>query len=79
MQEGWKCLFLPDFLQNAPALAGESSAIHGSQTQRPKPQFSLEPRSHLLQHTFTERSCPAPRLLPVLMGNNIYFHQWRHI
>lgn len=57
MREGWKCLSVPDFLQNPPALAGESSAIPGSLTQPPKPQFSLEPRSHPLQHTFTVHSC----------------------
>lgn len=36
MREGWKWLFLPNFLQNLPALAGKSSAIHGSWTQPPQ-------------------------------------------
>lgn len=45
----------------------------------PKSQFSLKPRSHPLQHTFTARSSPAPRLLLAFMGNNIYFHQQRHV
>lgn len=71
------------FFARFPAKSASAGGCELSSSEEPdsapKPQFSLKPRSHPPQHTFTARSCTAPRLLPALMGNNIYFHQQRHI
>lgn len=79
VREGWKWLFLPNFLQNLPALAGKSSAIHRSWTQPQQTSvFSGAQSPSALAH-LTVCSHLAPGLLPVLMGNNIYFNQQTHM